>query len=511
MERKNPIDSDSIRQLFKGGSIDFSGTLLSFGILFIGKAILSRYLDVGDFGSIALGMTVITIITTVALVGMETGLTRFIPRMETPAERRNIVYSGLLVGLVATTLSAIGLYILAPFLTDRLLEGSNLTAVLRMFAFSIPFFAFVRLTVGITRGYERVVPKVATRQITMPITRLVSIAAVSVLGLGSVAAAGAYLASFFVASIVGLVYLIREVDLVAEPRFSPRVRELVTFSAPLALSGAISMILSDSDALMLGVFETSSTVGIYNIAFTLGNLFTIFVSSIGVVFVPMMSRYHSNGNVGKMQSTYILSNKWTLTATLPVLLVAVSYPDQIISMTFGSKYTAGQSAFVLLAAGFSTHAVLGANGGILNSIGATTSVLYANVITAGVNLVLNLSLIPRYSILGAAISTVASYLLLNGIYQVMIYRRTGIVPFNRRILRPAVVGVSWYLVLFTLFEISLVPTIPAILAFAVVYGLSYAFLQIRFGFINQPEEVVLKSIQERHGIPVMSVVNRIRF
>lgn len=510
MGNKAPIDGDSVRQLFKGGSIDLIGTLISYAILFIGKAILSRYLAVSDFGSVALGMTIITIITTLTLVGMKPGLTRFIPRMETPAERRDIVYSGLLIGLGVTTFSAIVLYALAPILTVRLFEGSNLTAVLRMLAISIPFFAFVRLTVGIMQGYERIVPKVAIRQITLPIIRLASITIVSVLGLGAVAAAGAYVASFLVASIVGLAYLAREVDLRANAPFSPRIRELFSFSVPLALSGAVSMTLSDFDTLMLGAFKASSTVGIYEIAFTLGNLFTIFVSSIGVIFIPMMSRYHSNGDIAKMQSTYTLSNKWTLTATLPVLLIAVSYPEQIISMTFGIKYTTGATTFVLLAAGFSTHAVLGPNGGILNSIGATKTVLYANAVTAAVNLVLNFSLIPRYGIFGAATATVVSYLLLNAFYQVMIYRKTGIVPFDRQILRPVVVGISWYLVLFTLFQQMFTPTIPSIIGLAVVYGLSYALLQIRFGFINRPEEVILESIQDRYGIPVIPVVDRIR-
>lgn len=510
MGDETPIDSDSVRQLFKGGSIDFSGTLVSYAILFVGKAVLSRYLDVGDFGSVALGMTVMTIITTVALIGMKPGLTRFIPRMETSAERRDIVYSGLLIGLGATTLSAIVLYALAPILTVRLLEGSNLTAVIQVFAVSIPFFAFIRLMVGITRGYERVVPKVAIKQITLPITRLAAITIVSVFSLGAVAAAGAYLASFLIASVVGLFYFVQEADLRADAPFSPRVRELFTFSAPLALSGAVSMILSDVDVLMLGAFKTSSAVGLYEIAYTLGNLFTIVVSSIGVVFVPMMSRYHSNGNVEKMQSTYILSNKWTITATLPALLIAVSYPEQIISMTFGSKYTAGVTTFVLLAVGFSTHAVLGPNGGILNSIGATKIVLYANVVTAATNLVLNLSLIPRYGIFGAAIATVASYLLLNGLYQVTIYRKTGIVPFDRRISRPVLVGISWYLVLFTLFQEMFTPTIPAILGLVVVYSFSYALLQIRFGFVNRPEEIILESIQDQYGIPVIPVVDRIR-
>ncbi|MFB6197925.1 MAG: oligosaccharide flippase family protein, partial [Halobacteriaceae archaeon] len=270
MGDETPIDRDSVRQLFKGGSIDFSGTLVSYAILFVGKAVLSRYLDVGDFGSVALGMTVITIITTVALIGMEPGLTRFIPRMKTSAERRDIVYSGLLIGLGTTTISAIGLYLLAPILTVRLLEGSNLTAVFRVFAVSIPFFAFMRLMVSITRGYERVVPKVSIKQITLPITRLASITAVSVLGLGAVAAAGAYLVSFLIASVVGLVYLVREVDIRADAPFSPRVRELFIFSAPLALSGAVSMILSDVDAVMLGAFKSSSAVGLYEIAYTLG-------------------------------------------------------------------------------------------------------------------------------------------------------------------------------------------------------------------------------------------------
>jgi O-antigen/teichoic acid export membrane protein len=78
--------------------------------------------------------------------------------------------------------------------------------------------------------------------------------------------------------------------------------------------------------------------------------------------------------------------------------------------------------------------VLGLNGTTLTSLGWTRAILAVNIVAAVANIVLNLYLIPRYSLIGAAVATTLSYVLINALYSSVLYVRTGIVPARRPIL-----------------------------------------------------------------------------
>jgi O-antigen/teichoic acid export membrane protein len=73
-------------------------------------------------------------------------------------------------------------------------------------------------------------------------------------------------------------------------------------------------------------------------------------------------------------------------------------------------------------------------------MGDTKVLMYVSGATAVLNLVLNVALIPVYGIVGAAIATLGSTLLNNGIQAFYVYSKTGIQPLNREMLIP--IGLS---------------------------------------------------------------------
>jgi O-antigen/teichoic acid export membrane protein len=118
---------------------------------------------------------------------------------------------------------------------------------------------------------------------------------------------------------------------------------------------------------------------------------------------------------------------------------------------------------------------------------------------AGVNVALNLVLIPRFDLLGAAYATTISYLLLNLLYSGQLYRRTGVHPFSRSLVVPGVAGGSVILLLVSISDsiesVSPLALVGLIGGSLVVYGVAV----VRFGI--QPEEVrLLLSIEERFGV-----------
>jgi O-antigen/teichoic acid export membrane protein len=100
--------------------------------------------------------------------------------------------------------------------------------------------------------------------------------------------------------------------------------------------------------------------------------------------------------------------------TTPAFLVLIVSPNSLIAI-FGDQYQAIEIAplISILAVGLYIDAVVGPNGEALLGFGRSRVVLYYNLIAVGLNLTLNILLIPYMEILGAAIASMIGYTLMN--------------------------------------------------------------------------------------------------
>ena len=71
--------------LFTSGSIVFVGEILGLGLSFLSSLAIGRLLGPERYGAITLGATVITASSTFVLLGMHTGVGRFLPRNDDDA------------------------------------------------------------------------------------------------------------------------------------------------------------------------------------------------------------------------------------------------------------------------------------------------------------------------------------------------------------------------------------------------------------------------------------------
>jgi O-antigen/teichoic acid export membrane protein len=195
-----------------------------------------------------------------------------------------------------------------------------------------------------------------------------------------------------------------------------------------------------------------------------------------------------------------LATKWIVLATLPILTVMVAFPHQFIGLTFGSEYTTAALSLSVLAVGFFVHSTLGLGQRLLNSVGSTRLVMYDNILAAGVNVGLNLLLIPRIPVLGAAIGTAAAYVVLDSLYVYHVYTREEMHPFTTSLLKPALAG-SALLGGAAVLALGLFTVTPlGLIAWCVVLGPLYLTVAFRFGAIDQEEVMLVLSVEERFGI-----------
>jgi len=450
----------------------------------------------------------------VLLLGLDTGVGRYLPRQSGEEYRRGVLVSAVQLALPLSVVGGLSLFLAAPLLATGVFDDSSLIPILRVFGVAVPFAAVMKLAIGTVQGSQKALPKVLVRNVSQPVARFLGIAVVLALVTGAgrvVGIAWAYVFAYVVAAGVGVYFLARLTPLFSGDSYEPMRRELLSFSAPLALTMAMSVLLSDLDTVMLGAFGTTGAVGIYNVVYPLAELLIVVLSSFGFVFMPVLSELDAEGARGEMRRVYQVIAKWVFVATFPVFSLFVIFPGAVIGLAFGPAYLDGSLALSVLAVGFFVHATAGLNVNALTAIGRTRVVLYDNVFVTALNAGLNLVLIPRYSVLGAAVTTTISYLALNLLYSAQLYRNTGIQPLSAAMARTGLAALVPAGLLY-LFSVAIGTTALTALAlfagFLVVYGVTV----LRFGGIEEEEVMLVVSFEERFGVdlgPLKRVARRL--
>lgn len=200
------------------------------------------------------------------------------------------------------------------------------------------------------------------------------------------------------------------------------IKKLISTSFPMMLSSSMIYIIFSIDILMLGFFDTSKNVGIYRIITQIASINAIFVIAFGTVIGPKISKLYSEKKVKEFKNIIKTSSKLIFFITLPILISILLFSTKIL-LFFGTDYLKGLYALILLSISQFFFAITGLVDIILNMTGHQKFFGKITTVTAVLNLVFNMLLIPKYGMLGAAIATGFSIVLTNIFAIVYIYKK----------------------------------------------------------------------------------------
>jgi O-antigen/teichoic acid export membrane protein len=472
----------------------FGGYVIQVGISFFSKVAMARILGRAGFGSVSIGVTLVTVLSTITLLGLHTGIGRYLPRFEDGTTRRGVIYSAF--GMAVPASLAVGgiMFLSAELIAVEVLGQSELKSPLQVFAVAIPASVVMKLTIGGVRGLQNATAKAVIRSIVYPIVLFGGIAVALFQGLGPTGVAGAYLAAFLSAGAVGCYYLLDGVPSWPTDQSSPVNTDLLRFSAPLMIVGLGAIVFSNTDTLMLGYFETTTEVGIYAVAFTITNLLLTVLASFRFLYMPSASKLDAGEHSDEIRDLYRAVTKWIFFFTFPLFLFMLIFPETVLGLAFGEEYVSGAAVLRVLISGFFIHAIAGPNGASLTSLGETRVVMYDNIVVAVLNVGLNAALIPMLSTLGAAIASAVSYGLLNVLYSYHLYRRTSMRPDIRHHGRVAL-GVSIPIVILYTSKVVTGNSPVTNLGLMFMFGVVYLLIGTKSVKLQQQEKEIVVQIQ----------------
>lgn len=400
-----------IRQLSKNVTIyglgDVAVSLVNFALL----GFYVKFFDATDYGVIGMlgGLEVLSKI--VFRFGLDGSFMRLFYEDDGAAARQRLASTIFFFLLGLNGIIVAVLLILAPALSSWLLDGTHYTPALRLmlintFAIGFTFIPFHVLRMerksmtfsGITLA--RAVATIAMRLLL-----------VAQFGLG---VTGLYLADVLVTAGV-LAVLSRWFAPLIRPMFSaPVLREAMRFGLPRVPHAGAQQVMAVGDKFILQAFVSLENVGVYSMAVSFGLVQKLFLSAFESAWAPFYyatTRDADAGRVFRLVTTYGIAVLALLTAGLSAVggLAAQAMTHGYLLAPDDPRWNEVETVI-----GFTALGVFLQGFYLLTSIGLniTKQTQYypvATITAALANIVLNLVLIPRYGLVGAAWANGAGY------------------------------------------------------------------------------------------------------
>ena len=141
-----------------------------------------------------------------------------------------------------------------------------------------------------------------------------------------------------------------------------------------------------------------------------------------------ITKLYSNSETEKLKGLIKGVNKIIFISTIPVVFV-ILVANKFILGLFGPEFIAGSTALVIIIISQCFNVMTGSVSQVLNMTGYHRNLRNFTIISAGLNLILNFILIPIYGIIGAAIATGVSSVLLNLMAVIFVKKRLGIITY----------------------------------------------------------------------------------
>lgn len=197
-------------------------------------------------------------------------------------------------------------------------------------------------------------------------------------------------------------------------------------SVPLALTGGVQLINSQADIVILGIFRTNEEVGIYQAVVQSALLITFVLTAANQVLAPYFSRLYTAGDLVRLKKLVKITVRIASLFATALASVFIVFSEDILTGLFGVAFAAGGIALSILALGQLVNVVIGPVAVLLNMTGHEKSTMIGVGAAAAANIIMNLLLIPKFGMAGAAISTACTLAAWNIILAMLVNQRLGI-------------------------------------------------------------------------------------
>jgi O-antigen/teichoic acid export membrane protein len=372
--------------------------------------LMARYLGTVGYGVQTQLNAINGVLLPIATLGLGFSVVRMIAGKNDPDFVTARFMSTML--LTVGVASALGLTIIisAPFLNSLFIKVDWATPVLRLSAVMLVITSVQNMLRDYYRARLRIISYSAFEIVEAVIT---VVALTLVFNLGGLLweITLAWIAIKATIVLVMIIYFIHIKEIRLQTRLMPRTEllEMIRFGIPVVTMGVSAWVIGLGDRAMIGYFLNSSAVGLYGSAYTLAGL----LGSIGVAFwgpmFPLMAKHKNANDISRLTAVCRRYTSAYALIAIPALFGITILSSAVLRVIGSGEFIIHPALFGLIALGLFSDQ-MASNAYYLIYLHNDPTFLRNMTIVSGIlNLLLNIILVPKIGIWGAALATLVTY------------------------------------------------------------------------------------------------------
>jgi O-antigen/teichoic acid export membrane protein len=249
-------------------------------------------------------------------------------------------------------------------------------------------------------------------------------------------------------------------------------KRFLGLSWPLAFISVFTLIYTNIDSVMMGYWGQITQTGWYNAAYRIISATLIPMSLISISFFPALNKAFKKSK-DELQDIWNHQIKLITILIIPLMVGGIFLASKIINFIYGSAYGPSILAFQILIL-VSVFIFLSEPYYRLLIVFKKEKIIFCiTLLGAIINIILNIILIPRYSLYGAAIATVITYFILFLLFVRLTNKFSMISLFNSEILKTWILSIFSSLMMFFVISYTFVYKFNILLIILIGIGIYF--------------------------------------
>ncbi|MBU0536741.1 MAG: flippase [Nanoarchaeota archaeon] len=480
------------KKVLSGTVSVFVISLLAAFLGYFVRLVLARGLAKDDYGIFYAVFSLFSLLLMFTNFGQTLAITKFIPdylHKKDYSGVKSVIVTGFLIQFIFSTLIGFLTIIFSDQIAVHLFHASSASIVIKMLGGMFILMPLENVFMYSFQGFQKMLyysGVVLVRMLIISILILIFFW----LGLGLESPSLAYLVVYLIIPIVCFPFFIKTFPEFFKAKLAisiKLVKKMLRFGIPVMIGAFGFVLMTYTDTIILTYYRTMGEVALYQVASPTARVAMYLSYALAAVFLPLSAELWAKGEKKKLKTAMDLLYRYSFMAVIPLALMMILFPELILKILFGPQYTEAALAMQILSLGTIFYTIAHININVLSGIGKPKESTKILLFAAIFNLIANMIFIPYYGILGAALSTLASWIIILffTLYHIRSYIQSS-APWKEWILN-IIAGAGFVLVV-SLLKNLLVMNIWAELIISVgAASVAYLLLIILFRLITKED------------------------